>query len=306
MKRKGIILAGGSGTRLYPMTSVVSKQLMPVYDKPMIYYPLATLMQAGIRDIAVISTPADLGLFKRLLGSGAQWGLSIEYFEQARPEGLAQSFLIVEDFLEGMPCALVLGDNIFYGHDIDLIYRDAAVQMHGATIFLSRVADPERYGVAEFDDFGHIRQIIEKPKHPKSNYAVVGLYFYDHHVSEFARKLKPSARGELEITDLNRIYLEMGLLSFKKMRPGHAWFDTGTCLSLLEASHFVSTLQNRQGIKIACLEEIAWRHQWISTNQLLDQANKFIKNDYGQYLVNLVKESELQAALCDKSLVSLV
>ena len=288
--RKGIVLAGGSGTRLHPATLALSKQLLPVYDKPMVYYPLATLMLAGIREILLISTPQDTPRFEQLLGDGSQWGLKLQYAVQPSPDGLAQAFLIGEEFLDGHPSALVLGDNIFYGHDIHELLASAGQRQHGATVFAYHVNDPERYGVAEFDAAGKVLSIEEKPKVPKSNYAVTGLYFYDERVVELARHLAPSPRGELEITDLNRLYLEQDALHVEIMGRGYAWLDTGTHDSLLDAGQFIATLERRQGLKIACPEEIAWRSGWIGDAQLERLAQPLAKNGYGQYLMRLLKE----------------
>lgn len=288
---KGIVLAGGSGTRLYPVTMAVSKQLLPVYDKPMIYYPLSTLMLAGVRDILLISTPDDLPAYERLLGDGGQFGLNIHYLPQPRPEGLAQAFIIGREFVDGGPAALVLGDNIFYGHGLtDMLQRAAQIQV-GATVFGYWVRDPERYGVIEFGDAGEVLSIEEKPANPRSHYAVVGLYFYDRQITEVAARVRPSQRGELEITEVNNIYRQMGQLQAQKMGRGTAWLDTGTHESLLEAGNFIETIEKRQGLKVACLEEIAYQLGYIDAEQVLRQADKLAKTEYAHYLRTVVAEA---------------
>lgn len=288
--RKGIILAGGSGTRLYPITYAMSKQLLPVYDKPMIYYPLSVLMLAGIKDILIISTPQDIGRFEELLKDGAQWGLNIQYKIQPSPDGLAQAFILGEEFLDGNPAALVLGDNIFFGHDLHEMLQDANAQTSGATVFSYHVHDPERYGVVEFDADKKAISIEEKPAEPKSNYAVTGLYFYDKDVVQYAKTIQPSKRGELEITDLNQVYLDKGLLNVQAMDRGYAWLDTGTHESLHDAGSFVASIQKRQGLQVACVEEIAYRMGYISQAQLIALAQPLLKSDYGQYLLKTAKD----------------
>jgi glucose-1-phosphate thymidylyltransferase len=286
-KRKGIILAGGSGTRLYPLTIALSKQLFPIYDKPMIYYPLTVLMQAGIREILIITTPQDQDQFQRLLGDGSQWGIRLEYKVQPSPDGLAQAFILAEDFLDGAPSAMVLGDNIFFGHGLPQVLAAADAQETGATVFGYHVSDPERYGVVDFDYDGTVKSIIEKPTKPPSNYAVTGLYFVDETAPERAKRVTPSARGELEITSLLETYLHDGALRIEKMGRGYAWLDTGTHASLLEAGNFIRTLTERQGLQIGSPDEVAYQHQWITSDQILERAQTFEKNDYGKYLSNI-------------------
>ena len=294
MQRKGIILAGGSGTRLYPITKAISKQLLPVYDKPMIYYPLSVLMLAGIREVLVINTPHEQALFQHLLGDGSQWGMTIEYAAQPSPDGLAQAFLIGREFLAGGPSCLVLGDNIFHGHGLTELLKRADARADGATVFGYWVRDPERYGVAEFDAAGKVVGLEEKPAHPKSSYAVTGLYFYDGRASDFAAGLTPSPRGELEITDLNRCYLEADALHLEKMGRGYAWLDTGTHESLVEASSFIETIEKRQGLRVSCPEEIAYFNGWIDADQLRELARPLAKNGYGQYLLGLLEHGRVE------------
>ena len=290
MNRKGIILAGGAGTRLHPATLALSKQLLPVFDKPMVYYPLSNLMLANIREILIISTPQDTPRFEQLLGSGEQWGLQLSYAVQPSPDGLAHAFLLGESFIGNSPSALILGDNIFYGHDFEGLLRNAMTRVNGATVFVYHVQDPERYGVVEFDSTGKVVTLEEKPEQPKSSYAVTGLYFYDQQVVEYAKSLKPSSRGELEITDLNKIYLRAGNLNVEVLGRGYAWLDTGTHETLLDASRFISTLEQRQGLKVACLEEIAYRKGWIDAEQLKKLADRLAKNLYGKYLLRILNE----------------
>jgi glucose-1-phosphate thymidylyltransferase len=290
LSRKGIILAGGSGTRLYPVTQVVSKQLLPIYDKPMVYYPLSTLMLAGIRDILIISTPEDTPRFQQLLGDGQKWGMNLSYAVQPSPDGLAQAFIIGKSFIGDSLSSLILGDNIFYGHDFSEQLQRASAKQDGATVFAYRVHDPERYGVAEFDGAGKVISLEEKPLKPKSSYAVTGIYFYDKNVCELAANLKPSPRGELEITDLNRLYLERGQLSCEVMGRGMAWLDTGTHESLLEASQYIEIIERRQGLKVACPEEVAYRQGWIGAKEIEALATPMLKNSYGQYLIAMLKE----------------
>lgn len=286
---KGIILAGGSGTRLYPVTEVISKQLMPIYDKPLIYYPLTTLMLAGIRDILIISTPHDLPAFRRLLGDGSRWGVNFSYAEQPKPEGLAQAFIIGEKFIGDKNVCLILGDNIFHGHGLSELLQSARQDFQRATVFSYYVNDPERYGVAVFDKQGNVIDIVEKPKNPQSHYAVTGLYFYDNEVVDIAKSIKPSPRGELEITDVNRVYLQKGKLNVVRFDRGFAWLDTGTHMSLLEAAHYFAVLEQRQGLKVACPEEVAWRMGYITADELFSLAQPLMKSGYGQYLLQLMK-----------------
>ena len=290
MKRKGIILAGGSGTRLYPVTQTISKQLLPVYDKPMIYYPLTTLMLGGMQDILIISTPEDTPRFESLLGDGSQWGMNFHYQVQPSPDGLAKAFILGKNFVGNNPSSLILGDNIFYGHDLQELLSSAGKRTEGATVFAYHVQDPERYGVAEFDQNNKVISLEEKPTQPKSNYAVTGLYFYDNQVIDYAASLKPSKRGELEITDLNKIYLNENKLSVEIMDRGYAWLDTGTHDSLLDAGQFISTIENRQGLKVACPEEVGYKQGWISAGQLEKLAQPLLKNQYGQYLMKVLSE----------------
>ena len=293
VKRKGIVLAGGSGTRLYPITQAISKQLLPVYDKPMIYYPLSVLMLAGIREVLIINTPHEQALFKQLLGDGSKWGMRIEYAVQPSPDGLAQAFVIGRDFLAGAPSCLVLGDNIFYGHGLTDLLQRADARQDGATVFGYWVRDPERYGVAEFDADGKVIGLEEKPVNPKSNYAVTGMYFYDARVCDFAASLQPSPRGELEITDLNRCYLDDGSMQLEKMGRGYAWLDTGTHESLVEASTYIETIEKRQGLRVCCPEEISWYNGWIDADQLRALAQPLAKNGYGQYLLSLLEHGRV-------------